>query len=121
MAAAHTKGFFSRNWSKVKRKFRYVNQVANFTIPLAAGKVLRSIYIAERNGLAITGGLRIGTAAAGTQVLVAGAVAASALVNYPPVIGALSKVDQTLYVEAVTSWNGAQVDVVIEYEEVPYN
>lgn len=121
MAAAHTKGFFSRSWNKVTRRFRYANQTANFTIPLAAGKALRRVYIAERNALAVTGGIRIGTAGGGTQVVTALAVGASANVEIAPTISALSTAAQTLYVEAVSSWNGAQIDLVIEYDEVPYN
>lgn len=121
MAAAHTKGFFSRNWTKVQRKFRYVNQTANFTIPLAAGKALRRVYIAERAGNAVTGGIRIGTTDTGTQIVTALAVGASAMVEITPTISALLKTAQTLYVQAVTGWNSAEIDVVIEYDEVPYN
>jgi len=119
---AHTKGFFSRNWNKVTRRYRYVNQTANFTIPHAAGKRMTGIYLAERNGAAITGGVRIGTAAGGAQILAATAVAANSLTYAVPLLnGALSLAAQTLYIEAVTAWNGAQLDVVIEYEEVPFN
>lgn len=116
-----TKGFYSRNRSKIKRSLRATDKTANFTIAVPANHIPKQIYIAERNNAAVTGGIRIGTAAAGTQVLVAGAVAALSNNNFPAVsIPLIPQAAYTLYVEAVTAWNGASIDVKVEFEEVAF-
>ncbi len=98
---------------------RLVRLTANGTIVIPAGCLLRRIYFRNRSAVnAVTGGIRVGTAATGTQVVTAQAVAASAIVSIIPTIENYQAAAQTLYVEAVTAWNGADVDVVVIYEEI---
>ena len=97
---------------------RLVRLTANGTVVIPAGSMLRRIYFRNRTANAVTGGIRVGTSAAGTQVVTAQAVAASAIVSVAPTIENYQAAAQTLYVEAVTSWNSADVDVVVMYEEI---
>jgi hypothetical protein len=66
----------------------------------------------------VTGGIRIGTSAAGTQVVTAQAIAANAVVSIMPTIENYQAAAQTLFIEAVTGWNNADVDVRVTYEEI---
>ena len=98
------------------------NRIATFTangqIVLPAGVMLRRIYFRNRTANAVTGGIRIGTSAGGTQIVTAQAIAANAIVSVLPTIENYQATAQTLFVEAVTAWNGAQVDVFVQYEEI---
>lgn len=111
--------FFTKEHRPVKRKL--VGRVgANGTVVLPKGSSIRRVYLHNRTASAVTGGVRIGNAAGGSQALAAQALAANGLVDTLPVATLLSKADQTLYIEAVTAWNGAIVDYVIEYASVPF-
>ena len=94
-------------------------KTAAFTIPVPMGASIRDIHILNNTANAVTGGIKIGTTAGGTDVLAAGTVAANALVSYVPLIGAGSQfVSRTLYVDAVTAWNAANIDVAVEYTKL---
>lgn len=110
--------FFERDGSPIHRRIKVKRATANTSVTLPAYGALRRVYFFNHTANAVTGGIRIGTSAGGTQVVTAQAIAANALVEITPTINALAQVDGTLYVEAVTSWNSAQVSVVIMYEEV---
>ncbi|MCH7529255.1 MAG: LamG domain-containing protein [Candidatus Marinimicrobia bacterium] len=84
-----------------------------------AGYRIRSITVEETAGNAITGGLKIGTSAGGTQVVNAQAVGASALVDCALGTRLFSLTTaQTLYVEDVTAWNSASIDLYLEMERI---
>ena len=97
---------------------RIATLTANGQIVLPAGVMLRRIYFRNRTANAVTGGIRIGTSAGGTQIVTAQAIAANAIVSVIPNIENYQAAAQTLFVEAVTAWNGAQVDVFVQYEEI---
>ena len=97
---------------------RIATLTANGQIVLPAGVMLRRIYFRNRTASAVTGGIRIGTSAGGTQIVTAQAIAANAIVSVLPTIENYQATAQTLFVEAVTAWNGAQVDVFVQYEEI---
>ena len=97
---------------------RSVRLAANGTLVLPAGVMLRRIYFRNRTANAVTGGIRIGTSAAGTQVVTAQAIAANAIVSVLPTIENYQAAAQTLHIEAVTNWNNADVDVLVTYEEI---
>jgi len=92
---------------------RRIGETANFTLVIPKGHAIENIFYNEYLNAAITGGLRIGTAAAGTQVVTAQAVSALGIGRVAQASITLSffslTVDQTLYVEAVTAWNSAGV------------
>ena len=97
---------------------RIATLTANGQIVLPAGVMLRRIYFRNRTANALTGGIRIGTSAGGTQIVTAQAIAANAIVSVIPTIENYQANAQTLFVEAVTAWNNAQVDVFVQYEEI---
>ena len=109
--------FDNKNVSIVEGK-RSVRLTANGTVVIPAGVLLRRLYFRNRTANAVTGGIRVGTAAAGTQVVTAQAVGANAVASVLASIESYSTSTQTLYIEAVTAWNSADVDVVVVYEEI---
>lgn len=110
--------FFESLRSSPVRGNRSVTLTANGQLVLPAGVMIRRIYFRNRTANAVTGGIRIGTSAGGTQVVTAQAIAANAIVSVLPTIENYQAAAQTLFVEAVTSWNSAQVDVNVTYEEI---
>jgi hypothetical protein len=94
-------------------------KTAAFTIPVPQGASIRDIHIMNNTANAVTGGIKIGTTAGGTDVLAAGAVAANALVSFVPLIGAANPAaSRTIYVDAVTAWNSANIDIAIEWTDL---
>lgn len=110
--------FFASNKTAPVKGKRTVTLTANGSLVLPAGVLLRRIYFKNKTANAVTGGIRIGTAAAGTQVVTAQAIAASAIVSVLPTIENYQAAAQTLYIEAVTAWNSAEVQVIATYEEI---
>jgi len=91
---------------------------ANATVPLPAGFAVKRIYARNTTANAVTGGLRIGTTNGGSEILGATALAGNAIAEAAPVASGLSASAQTLYVQAVTAWNSASVDLSIEMAPV---
>ncbi len=98
--------------------FRALGITANTTFTVRAGDAIRAIWINNRTSNAVTGGIKIGTTSGGTQVVVAQAVAADAKIKIAD--SALVKSffsefnDKTLFVQAVTSWNSASLDICVD-------
>jgi hypothetical protein len=92
-------------------------QEGNFQFNYQAGGIqIISIQIHETAGNAVTGGLRIGTSAGATDVVVAQAVGANALfvlTDVAVVKKTFPFVPFDLYVEAVTDWNGAVINCTL--------
>lgn len=97
---------------------RLVRLQANGTVVIPAGVLLRRIYFRNRTANAVSGGIKIGTTSGGTELVTAQAVAGSAIVSAIPTLEAYSTSTQTLYIQAVTGWNSADVDVRVHYEEI---
>lgn len=99
-------------------QIRLVGMTANSQTTIPPGYAIESIFIEETAGAAITGGLDIGTAAAGAQVASAVAVGASSLQKVAD--SALLKslfsvlVSQNIFFTAHTAWNGASINVQIK-------
>ena len=89
-----------------------VAKSSNFTVSIPAGFRLNSVVVKNNTANAITGGLKIGTSSGATDVLAATAVAGSALVDVGTLKNTFSlSATQTLYVQAVSAWNSANVDM----------
>ena len=112
-------GFFGTE-NKVSRTIRRQGVSANIQIPLPAYSAVRRFTVVNNAALAVTGGIRIGNVTTGTQFVTALAVGATvnAVLEQLPTISGMSQVATTLFVEAVTSWNGTNVDIVVEYDEI---
>jgi hypothetical protein len=90
---------------------------ANGTITVPKGYSIAQIIINNTTANAVTGGVKIGTTNGGVDVLVALAVAGSQL--QAVLDAALLKrvfsfsADTTLYVQTVTLWNSASIDIYL--------
>jgi len=83
------------------------------------GYKIKSIYFKNTAANAVTGGIKIGTASGGTQVVVAEAIGASAESVCTLATDFFSSTaSQTLYVGAVTAWNSASVNLIFTMEKV---
>jgi len=96
---------------------------ANTTVSVPAGfAVYGNIFVDNTTAAAVTGGVKIGTTNGGTQVVVAQAVAANDLIHITDaniVKRIFSKsASQTLFIQAVTAWNGCTVNFSIPIRKV---
>lgn len=95
---------------------------ANTTISIPTGWAIDQIHYANTTANAVTGGIRIGTSGGGTQVVVAQAVAGNAIGTIADA-NVLLKVfsraaAQTLFIEAVTAWNSASLEISFDLKKV---
>lgn len=90
---------------------------ANDTITIPAGCSIQSMTIVNTTANAITGGVRVGTTDGGTDVVVALATGANAIIGIPDATILLklfsTTVDTTLYIQAVVAWNSANINMSI--------
>lgn len=99
-----------------------VTAAANVTVSVPAGFAIEAIYFNNTTANAVTGGVKIGTTSGATDVVAAQAVGANAL---GAVLGAdilkrifSTTVAQTLYIQPVTGWNSASVNIVVALRKV---
>jgi hypothetical protein len=110
---------FEQGATKVSRAIVLKGKTANFSVPMPAGFRLTAVYVKNNTANAVTGGIRIGSAAAGTQHVTALPVGASAVAfAVPNVLAAIVTTPGDLFIEAVTAFNSANLDFRIEYEEI---
>lgn len=113
----------SSGLTEVNQKNLFVKQVnalsksADFSFILPQGAHIIAISISETAGNAITGGLDIGTTAAGVDVASAIAVGASSsfAVAQAAILKNIFTGSPTLFFTAHTSWNGAIINVNVIY------
>lgn len=98
------------------------NQTTATAQTLPAGAVITGIVVHNTTANAVTGGVNIGTAAAGAQVVSALTVGANALVAVPsasilaPVFNSSgTPIAQQLFINAATAFNSASLNVTIFY------
>lgn len=96
--------------------------VENTTATLPANCYISQIFIKNTTANAVTGGVRIGTTDGGADVVVALAVGANAILMIPNATLLKSVFStsstQTLYIQTVTLWNSASLDIVIIYGQL---
>lgn len=94
---------------------------ANSALTLPARVKMLGAYVHNQTANAVTGGLKFGTTNGGVDIIAALAVAG--VVDNVSADISLLKVSwaatQQIFIDAVTSWNSAVVDIVIEYQEFP--
>lgn len=94
-----------------------IGATSNSTMTIPAGYGILSAYVRNTTANIVTGGIKIGTTSGATDVVVALAVGASAYLKIPDatlLLGAFSSsVSQTLFVQAVVSWNSASINVTM--------
>jgi hypothetical protein len=90
----------------------------NASAIVPAGYVIDDIFIRETAGNAVTGGIKIGTTAGGTEITASIAVGANSFTRTFPATLTTSgpfspTATQTIFFQAVTAWNSAIVDIVV--------
>lgn len=90
---------------------------ANSATTIPAGCAIQDIFITNTTANAITGGLKFGTTAGATDIVVALAVGASVLtfVTDATLLKRTFAGAQTVFIDAVVSWNSASVNVTTVY------
>lgn len=112
-----TSQIVSREKTKQIRIFDITAATSAYAVP--GGHGITQIFFREKNNIAVTGGIKIGTSAGGTQIVAAAAVGASAFGSVPNASIAQSwfsanpATRQVLFIDAVTAWAGARVDLFI--------
>lgn len=101
---------------------RSLATTANTTAVIPAGYIIDAIVINNTTGNAVTGGIKIGTTSGGTDVVLALAVGANSLQTVPDAtilkrVFSMS-VDTTLYIQTVTLWNSASLDIYLTLQKV---
>jgi hypothetical protein len=93
---------------------RGVTTDTTYTMP--AGWTLDDIYIKNNTANAVTGGIKIGTSSGGTQVVAAQAVGANANIRVAQSAILINwwAAQQMLYIQDVTAWNSASLDIHIK-------
>lgn len=86
------------------------------TIVIPANCYVEKVIVKNNTANAVTGGLKFGTTLGGVNVVAALAVGANVFVAANPLLSVFSTTaTQTIYIDAVTAWNNANVDVTIVY------
>lgn len=91
---------------------------ANTTVTIGPGWAIDDVFVHNTTANAVTGGVRIGTTNGGADVVAALTVGASAL-TFVAAAALLKRwfsrtAAQTLYIQAVTGWNSASLDITIK-------
>jgi hypothetical protein len=97
---------------------------ANTTATVSKNGVIKSITIVNTTANAVTGGIKIGTTNGGTEVVAAQAVGANEILTISDA-SILKRIfstsaDTTLYIQAVTAWNSASLNIYFTYESPLY-
>lgn len=110
---------FTKGSTQLNGLTRKVGAIAASTVILPKGCIARKVFLRNNTANAVTGGVKIGTTLGGVDVVAAQALAANAVVSVTPLIDALNiAADRILYIDAVTAFNSANVDIVVEYTDL---
>lgn len=91
---------------------------ANTTATVKAGHVIKRIYIYNTTANAVTGGIKIGTTNGGTELISSITVGANDFCTLDTAYLLSTTSDTTIYIQAVTAWNSASLDIVIQMEDL---
>lgn len=106
----------------VLNKLVLIGVTAATSALLPPNSVIREVLAQGTNANAVTGGLKFGTAAAGVDIVAALAVAGNSL-NFVTDALLLKRwfsvsAAQQIFIDAVTAWNSANVNITILYENL---
>jgi hypothetical protein len=97
------------------------NLTSNGTLTVPANYYLIDIVMENTTANSITGGLKVGTTSGGSDVVLGQAVGASSYLNVGSSISKKifsSSSTTTLYIQAVTSWNSANVNIYFVFSKM---
>lgn len=104
------KGLVSKNYQYKQNV--HLNTTLTHAIP--AGGRISSIILKNTTTNAVTGGIKIGTTSGGEEVVATVAVGSGAYIDCT-LVKNLFETKTSLYINAVTDWNGAYIDLIINY------
>jgi hypothetical protein len=104
------------------RKIKRAGITANTTFVVPAGYAIRSMYIVNSGGGAVTGGIKLGTTSGGADVISAKAIGAFSY-NHVTDAELLKRAfnisaDTTLYLQAVTGWGTASLMLAVDLVQI---
>lgn len=109
--------------SRVRDKqLRILNlDAANQAYAIPKGHAITAVYYRNRTANAVTGGLKIGTTVGGTDIVAAQTISGSSIghVAEASILKRLFSLSasQTLYIDAVSAWNSAAIDLFISLDK----
>lgn len=91
--------------------------IAAGSVQLPGGTYIDRIIIQETSGAAVTGGLKFGSTSGGTEIVTAQAcgIACLTLLAETAITARVFTAPTTVFIDAVTAWAGARVNVTIVY------
>ena len=90
--------------------------IAAGTVVIPANAVVTRVYARNNTANAVTGGIKVGTSAGATDVVAALPVLANQVGSGAAAGGSFNQgATRTLYIDAVTAWNSAVIDVAVAY------
>lgn len=92
--------------------------VANTTFTVPAGYRISYFDIVNTTANAVTGGLHLGTAALGTQILNGHAIAANASQSVETLLKRFFAAEQIVYISAGSSWNSASLILTVTLDQM---
>jgi len=92
--------------------------VANSTFTVPAGYRISFVDIVNTTANAVTGGLHLGTAALGTQVLNAHTIDANASLSVETLLKRFFTAEQIVYISAHTAWNSASLNITVTLDQM---
>lgn len=103
----------------IRRRLLIQNVAAAGNVAIPQYARITDITVRNQTANAVTGGIKFGTTNGGTDVIAALAVAASVVARDVSVLKTSYAAAGTLYFDAVTAWNSAVVDIIVEWVELP--
>ena len=92
--------------------------VANSTFTVPAGYRISYVDIVNTTANAVTGGVHLGTAALGTQILNAHTVGANASTSVETLLKRFFAAEQIVYISAHTAWNSASLNITVTLDQM---
>lgn len=92
--------------------------VANTTFTVPAGYRISYFDIVNNTANAVTGGLHLGTAALGTQILNGHAIAANASQSVETLLKRFFAAEQIVHISAGSSWNSASLTLTVTLDQM---
>ena len=92
--------------------------VANTTFTVPAGYRISYFDIVNNTANAVTGGLHLGTAALGTQILNGHTVGANASTSVETLLKRFFAAEQIVYISAHTAWNSASLTLTVTLDQM---
>lgn len=112
----------SNGASWVSPGVRQIALTINSNIIIPAGYAIDQIYFSNSTANVVTGGIKMGTIAAGTDIVASQAIGANEL-GFIPAPNILKRVfsltaSQSIFISAITAWNSANVNFSFIFKKV---